>query len=47
MDAIATRQTLLEGRLDGVVGMVRWLGPAGIAALLAGLLVASGLFPRL
>lgn len=45
VDATASRLDRLEGKLDGTVGMVRWLGPAGVAALIAGILKASGLWP--
>jgi hypothetical protein len=43
VDAIGARQDRLEGELRGSVGMLRWLGPTGIAALLFGVLKASGL----
>lgn len=42
VDGATGRLDRLEGRLDGSIGMIRWLGPAGVAALLAGLLKASG-----
>ena len=41
-DAIATRQTRLEGQLAGSIAMIRWLGPTGVAALVFALLKGSG-----
>jgi hypothetical protein len=43
VDALATRQTRMEGELRGSIAMVRWLGPTGVAALIFGALKASGL----
>ena len=31
-------------RLEGAIGMVRWLGPSGVVLLIVGVLKASGLF---
>lgn len=36
------RVTRLEGRIEGSLSMVKWLGPGGIAALLLGLLAQAG-----
>jgi hypothetical protein len=38
IDRVESRQDRNDGRLD----MVKWLGPTGIAALILGLLVMSG-----
>lgn len=43
VDKVASRQDRLEGELRGSVGMVKWLGPTGVVALVFGLLKASGL----
>lgn len=43
VDGLASRQDRLEGRLDGSIGMIRWLGPTGVAALLFGVIKATGL----
>lgn len=45
VDGLATRQDRLEGRLDGMVAVVKWLGPVGIAAIIFGLLVLYGFLP--
>lgn len=42
VDITTSRIDRLEGRLEGSLGLVKWLGPAGIAALIYGLLVAQG-----
>lgn len=42
VDAIATRQTRLEGQLAGSIAMIRWLGPTGVAALVFALLKGAG-----
>lgn len=42
VDVIKSEQDVLKGELRGSVGMVKWLGPAGITALIAGLLKATG-----
>lgn len=43
VDSLASKQDRLEGRLDGSIGMIRWLGPTGVAALLFGVIKAAGL----
>lgn len=43
VDALRTEQDYLRGKLDGSVGMVKWLGPTGVAALLVALAKATGL----
>lgn len=43
VDGIGSRQDRLEGELRGSVGMLRWLGPTGVAALIYGVAKASGL----
>lgn len=46
VDAVASRQDRLEGKLDGVVGVVKWLGPSSVIALIAGLLATSGILEK-
>lgn len=51
-DKVSMRLTQQDGRLDaavsrldrieGAVGLVKWLGPAGLAAVVGGLLLAFG-----
>jgi hypothetical protein len=41
VDAVGSRQDRLEGELRGSLGMVKWLGPTGVGALVYGLLKAS------
>lgn len=43
VDNIGSRQDRLEGKLDGTLGMVKWLGPTGMGALLFGVMKAAGL----
>lgn len=31
-------------RMDGALGMVKWLGPSGVVLLIVGVLKASGVF---
>lgn len=45
VDGVAARQDRLEGKLDGSLAIVKWLGPVGLAALLFGLLSIYGLVP--
>jgi hypothetical protein len=45
MDGISARQDRLEGQVQGIVAIVKWLGPAGIVALLFGLLMLYGFLP--
>ncbi len=46
VDGLNSRQDRLEGKLEGTVGMIRWLGPVGVAAILFGLMTMYGLLPR-
>lgn len=32
----------VKGKMDGWIGALRWIGPAGLAALLVGVLVMAG-----
>ena len=41
VDSVMLKQERLEGRLEGSFGMIKWIGPAGVVALLFGL--AKGL----
>jgi tetrahydromethanopterin S-methyltransferase subunit G len=43
VDITTSRIDRLEGRLEASLGLVKWLGPAGIAALIFGLLSSQGL----
>jgi hypothetical protein len=45
VDGLAARQDRQEGRLDGIVSVIKWLGPVGVAAILFGLLAIYGLLP--
>jgi hypothetical protein len=38
VDVLRADQTYLKGKIDGWMGMVKWLGPTGVAALILGLL---------
>lgn len=42
VDIATSRIDRLEGQLQGSLGLVKWLGPAGVAALVFGLLKAQG-----
>ena len=42
VDGTSSRLDRLEGRLDGSIGMVKWLGPTGVAAIVFALLKSSG-----
>lgn len=42
---MASRLDRLEGRLEGSLSIVKWLGPVGLAALIFGLLTLYGLLP--
>lgn len=42
---MASRLDRLEGKLEGSLGIVKWLGPVGVAALLFGLLTIYGFLP--
>lgn len=45
VDGIKTRQDSLEGELRGGIGMLKWLGPTGVVALIFAIAKASGLVP--
>jgi hypothetical protein len=38
VDEIKSRQDRLEGEFRGAVGMLKWLGPTGVVAIVVGLL---------
>lgn len=40
--AVQTEQAYMKGKIDGSVGMMKWLGPTGVVALVYGMLKASG-----
>lgn len=40
LDIVKQEQTYLRGKIDGSLGMVKWLGPTGVAALV--IVVAKG-----
>lgn len=40
--AVRDRQNYLEGKLAGSIGMVKWLGPTGVAALAVALARVAG-----
>jgi len=41
VDAVTSRMDRFEGRLEGTLGLVRWLGPAGVGAVLLGLVALA------
>lgn len=43
VDDVIRRHERLEGRLEGSFGMVKWLGPAGVVAVIFGVAKAAGL----
>lgn len=43
VDIATSRIDRLEGRLEGSLGLVKWLGPTGLAALVYGVAKAQGL----
>ena len=43
VDLTTARIDRLEGKLEGSLGLVKWLGPTGIAALIYGVLTSQGL----
>lgn len=43
VDAVMLRQERFEGRLEGSLGMVKWLGPAGVVAVIFGVAKTAGL----
>lgn len=42
VDEIKSRQDKLEGELRGAFGMLKWLGPTGVAALVYAVARSSG-----
>lgn len=42
VDDVIRRHERLEGRLEGSFGMVKWLGPAGVVAVIFGIARATG-----
>lgn len=44
VDGVSSRQDRLEGKLDGVLGVIRWLGPSAIVALVYGIGKGMGLW---
>ena len=42
VDLTTARIDRLEGKLEGSLGLVKWLGPAGIGALIYGVLTSQG-----
>lgn len=45
VDGLGARQDRLEGKLEGTLGIIKWLGPVGLAALVFGLMTVYGLLP--
>ena len=45
IDIVKTEQTYLRGKIDGSLGMVKWLGPAGLVAAILGAAKSAGLIP--
>lgn len=45
LDAVKGRMDRLEGRLEGSLQVIKWLGPTGLAALILGILVMVGVIP--
>ena len=41
--AVKTELTYLKGKIDGSLGLLRWLGPAGVAGVVVAAAKASGL----
>lgn len=42
IDGVMLKQERLEGRLEGSLGMIKWLGPTGVAAVLFAIAKAAG-----
>lgn len=42
VEDISSRQATLEGELHGVVSVIKWIGPVGLAALIGGILAMTG-----
>lgn len=40
---VKTELTYLKGKIDGSLGLLRWLGPAGVAGVVVAAAKASGL----
>jgi hypothetical protein len=34
LDAVRTEQTYLKGKIDGSLGVLKWLGPAGVVGVI-------------
>ncbi len=45
VDSLSSRVDRLEGRLEGSIGVIKWLGPAGVVALIYGIAKAQGIVP--
>jgi hypothetical protein len=45
IDAVKSRMDRLEGRLEGAMGLVKWLGPTSIVALVIGIAKMANLLP--
>lgn len=43
VDLLSSRVDRLEGRLEGSVGMLKWLGPTGLVAVIFGIARLSGI----
>lgn len=43
IDLVKTEQTYLRGKIDGSLGMVKWLGPTGVAAVILALAKSANL----
>lgn len=43
VDLLASRVDRLEGRLEGSVGMLKWLGPTGLVAVVFGIARLTGI----
>ena len=41
--SVKSELTYLRGKIDGSLGLLRWLGPAGVAGVLIAIAHASGL----
>lgn len=45
IDALRKDHTYLRGKIDGSIGMVKWLGPTGVIATILGFLLMAGVIP--
>lgn len=43
LDTVKQEQTYLRGKIDGSLGMVKWLGPTGVAAVIVAVAKGAGL----